>query len=105
VDRFTGGVKDNALFNVMAADVELLQSSIEWELDRLPDGDWWKGLLILLLVSYLLFEGKGICPERITFAFDAFPPNKFTAGKSYGADQQQEQHLFHVFTDWLHKQS
>jgi hypothetical protein len=49
IDRFTGGVKDNALFNVIATDTQRLESVIEWEPERLPSGNWWKGLLVLLL--------------------------------------------------------
>jgi hypothetical protein len=61
--------------------------------------------MILFLVGNFLLEGKGINPERITFTFDTFPTNEFTAGKSNGADTQKKQHLSHVFADWLHKQS
>jgi CRISPR/Cas system CSM-associated protein Csm3 (group 7 of RAMP superfamily) len=50
IDRFTGGVKDKALFNVTAAQCdELKTESCSLNLDRMPkDGEWWKGLLLFI---------------------------------------------------------
>jgi CRISPR/Cas system CSM-associated protein Csm3 (group 7 of RAMP superfamily) len=52
VDRFTGGVNDGANYKVRAADCEKL-STADCLLDRrlLPDGDWWKGMLLLVLLD------------------------------------------------------
>jgi hypothetical protein len=57
--------------------------------------------VFLFLGSDFLFEVIGINPEGITFAFDAFPTDEFTAGKSNSAEEQQEEHLFHIGTLWL----
>ncbi len=50
IDRFTGGVKDGALFNVTAAQCEELKTeSCYLNLDRMPkDNEWWKGLLLFI---------------------------------------------------------
>ncbi len=49
IDRFTGGVKDGALFNVVAAQCdELKTGSCYLNIDRAPNGDWWKGLLLFI---------------------------------------------------------
>lgn len=50
IDRFTGGVKDKALFNVTAAQCDtLITESCSLNHDRMPkDGVWWKGLLLFI---------------------------------------------------------
>jgi len=49
IDRFTGGVKDGALFNVVAAQcTELKTETCFLNLSRLPEEDWWKGLLLFI---------------------------------------------------------
>lgn len=48
VDRFTGGVADKALYSVVAADCAHLQGEAVLDLARVPENDWWKGLLLLL---------------------------------------------------------
>lgn len=51
IDRFTGGVKDKALFNVIAAQCdELRTEACSLNHDRMPeDGNWWKGLLLFIV--------------------------------------------------------
>lgn len=79
VDRFTNGVLDSALYGVRAAACDQLQGRCglanktiangDWrygqspspqadenDSDRLPKGDWWKGLLLLLARD--LLEGE-----------------------------------------------
>ncbi len=50
IDRFTGGVKDSALFNVTAAQCDtLITESCSLNSDRMPkDDNWWKGLLLFI---------------------------------------------------------
>lgn len=55
VDRFTGGVAGGALYAVTAADCERLEVEASLDLQRLPQGDWWKGLL--LFIARDLIEG------------------------------------------------
>ena len=52
VDRFTGGVNDGANYKVRAAACKKL-STEDCLLDRhlLPAGDWWKGMLLLVLLD------------------------------------------------------
>lgn len=67
VDRFTGGVKDSALFNVRAlAPGQNLSGDCRLDAQRVPESkdDWWKGLLLLVLREALegdiaLGWGKG----------------------------------------------
>ena len=48
IDRFTGGVADGALYQVNAAPAGTkLRGACHLETNRLPEGDWWKGLLLL----------------------------------------------------------
>jgi CRISPR/Cas system CSM-associated protein Csm3 (group 7 of RAMP superfamily) len=51
IDRFTGGVKDGALFNVIAAQCDALETEpCSLNHDRMPeDGNWWKGLLLFIV--------------------------------------------------------
>ena len=50
IDRFTGGVKEGALFNVEAAQCDHLETETCYlNLGRLPEGDWWKGLLLFIV--------------------------------------------------------
>lgn len=51
IDRFTGGVKDGALFNVTAAQCNtLITESCSLNHDRMPeDGNWWNGLLLFIV--------------------------------------------------------
>ena len=51
IDRFTGGVKDGALFNVIAAQCNTLGTeTCSLNSGRMPkDGDWWKGLLLFIV--------------------------------------------------------
>ena len=50
IDRFTGGVKEGALFNVKAAQCDyLVTKKCHLNLDRLPKGEWWKGLLLFIV--------------------------------------------------------
>lgn len=55
VDRFTGGVAESALYNVVAAQCPSLQGEcmLETHPERLPKGDWWKGLLLLVLRDFM----------------------------------------------------
>ncbi len=50
IDRFTGGVKDGALFNVTAAQCNMLiTESCSLNLNWLPENaHWWKGLLLFI---------------------------------------------------------
>lgn len=50
IDRFTGGVKDKALFNATAAQCkELKTESCYLNLNRMPKNvHWWKGLLLFI---------------------------------------------------------
>jgi len=50
IDRFTGGVKDKALFNVTAAQCDALKTEACYlNSDRMPkNGNWWKGLLLFI---------------------------------------------------------
>lgn len=50
IDRFTGGVADEKLYQVNAVTGGALNGVIhlEQDQDRQPDGDWWKGLLLLV---------------------------------------------------------
>ncbi|MCI5162416.1 MAG: hypothetical protein D3917_10460, partial [Candidatus Electrothrix sp. AX5] len=52
VDRFTGGVSDGANYKARAAACKKL-STEDCLLDRhlLPVGDWWKGMLLLVLLD------------------------------------------------------
>lgn len=49
VDRFTGGVADSKLYNARAVRADYLQFEISLRGGALPDGDWWKGLALLVL--------------------------------------------------------
>lgn len=53
VDRFTGAVAQEAqkIYSVEAAQCELLEGHCSVDLNRMriPEGDWWKGLLLLLV--------------------------------------------------------
>ncbi len=57
VDRFTGGVAKTALYSVEAAVCASLngECAIEPQPHRAPGGDWWKGLLLLVIRD--LMEG------------------------------------------------
>lgn len=77
IDRFTGGVAEDKLYNVKAADTGCLEGRILLEQNRLPKGDWWKGLLLLvardalegeLAVGWGKSRGYGAC--RISFTTD-----------------------------------
>ncbi|GAB6041490.1 RAMP superfamily CRISPR-associated protein [Endothiovibrio diazotrophicus] len=48
IDRFTGGVADGALYQVEAANCDLLRGDLRIDHERLPDDPWWKGLLLLI---------------------------------------------------------
>jgi CRISPR/Cas system CSM-associated protein Csm3 (group 7 of RAMP superfamily) len=56
VDRFTNGVKDGALYTVRAADCNTLSGRAGLSALPPPDGDGWKGLLLLLVRD--LLEGE-----------------------------------------------
>lgn len=49
VDRFTGGVADGKLYSARAAVDATLGGEVHLEPSRQPEGDWWKGLLLLVL--------------------------------------------------------
>lgn len=49
VDRFTGGVAGSKLYNARAVRADYLQFEISLRGGALPDGDWWKGLALLVL--------------------------------------------------------
>ncbi|MGH8535539.1 MAG: RAMP superfamily CRISPR-associated protein [Gammaproteobacteria bacterium] len=52
IDRFTGGVATNKLYSARAVICNGLEGAIHFELDRLNRlllGEWWRGLLLLVL--------------------------------------------------------
>ncbi|WP_446009351.1 RAMP superfamily CRISPR-associated protein [Candidatus Electrothrix sp.] len=52
VDRFTGGVNKGANYKVRAAVCEKLSAKgCLIDLRMVPDGDWWKGMLLLVLLD------------------------------------------------------
>ncbi len=55
VDRFTGGVADSALYNVVAAECDYLsgECAVADTPDKLLKDDWWKGLLLLLVRDFM----------------------------------------------------
>ena len=48
IDRFTGGVANDKLYQVNAVTSKALDGVIHLEQERQPEGDWWKGLLLLV---------------------------------------------------------
>lgn len=55
VDRFTGGVAAGALYSVVAAECKVLEGSctLDCHPQRKPEGEWWKGALLLLIRDIL----------------------------------------------------
>lgn len=77
IDRFTGGVADGKLYQVRAADCRSLHGQIAWEIRKLPAGQWWKGLLLLVVRDALEGElafgwgkGRGYGAFRLRFDWE-----------------------------------
>ena len=96
IDRFTGGVADGALYNVRAAPAgTCLKSACQLEIPRLEkEGDWWKGLLLLvardaadgeLLLGWGKAKGYGVF--RLTAVSDCRDLADFSARQGEEARQ------------------
>lgn len=92
VDRFTGGVAEGALFNVVAANCEQLSGECTYDTrpQRQPKEKWWKGLLLLMIRDFMEGElaigwgkGKGYGQVDLTLNVDNTHYTTFEALLSY----------------------
>jgi len=78
IDRFTGGTKDNALYQINAAHEQVLTTMIFLD-DKREIKDWEKGLLLLLARDAL--EGDLMCGWGKARGFGAFKATLFDSDK------------------------
>ncbi len=78
IDRFTGGTKDNALYQINAAHEQVLTATIFLD-DKREIKDWEKGLLLLLARDTL--EGDLMCGWGKARGFGVFKATLFDSDK------------------------
>lgn len=112
VDRFTGGVSGSALYNVVAAECDVLRGECHLEERErkqspstsvtTPEGDWWKGLLLLVARDFIEGDfvigwgkGRGYGAGRVSFTLsDGSECNSFPALLKFLEKDQDPQ-------DWI----
>lgn len=96
IDRFTGGVKDGALFNVTAAQCDELRTEACYlDLKRMlrqKGGDWWRGLLLFIVRDAIEGElaigwgkGKGYGSFTVALIYEHKAINERKAIKNFDA--------------------
>ena len=121
VDRFTGGVADGALFNVIAADCDKLTAQCHYDSHpkRQPSkgdsnsdskAEWWKGLLLLIIRDFMQGDfnigwgkGKGYGQATLSIELAGKEYTDFTALLDYlKQDQQPAQQPAQKWIEQLH---
>ncbi|MGH8470516.1 MAG: RAMP superfamily CRISPR-associated protein [Gammaproteobacteria bacterium] len=94
IDRFKGGVAARKLYSARAVLCNGLESVLHLELTRMPKGDWWRGLLLLVLRDAL--EGdlaigwgkaRGYGAFKVELDWQGVQINSWQRLKSLCADQ------------------
>ena len=116
VDRFTGGVAEGALFNVIAANCQKLSGECFYDKHpkRIPQGHWWKGLLLLVVRDFMQGDlalgwgkGKGYGQMLLTLEIGGNEYQTFDDLLNYLQEDKADQWIeqLHQHIEQLTKQS